>query len=139
MRKVKNHRAHGGFTLIELLLVMAILAVLAAVVVPKFVARGDQAKITAAQTDISNMKTALDACEVDTGQYPATLDGLVNNPGLNGWHGPYLEQVRKDPWGNEYIYRPQGTVNTSGYDLLSAGKNATEGDDDDITNVPVQR
>ncbi len=139
MVKNKRHRAHGGFTLIELLLVMAILAVLAAVVVPKFVARGEQAKITAASTDISNMKTAVDAYEVDTGGYPPTLDALVINPNVSGWHGPYLESVHKDPWGFDYIFRYPGTLNTQGYDLVSVGKDGQEGTADDVTNAPEAR
>lgn len=143
MQTTKGQRVSrrvSGFTLIELLLVMAILAVLAAVVVPKFVNRGEQAKITAAQTDISNMKTALDAFEVDNGQYPPTLDGLVSNTGgWNGWHGPYLEEVRKDPWGNPYIYRAPGTFNPNGFDIVSTGKDGQEGNEDDVTNAPAAK
>ena len=67
----------SGFTLIELLLVLVILAVLAAVVVPKFTRRSEQAREAAAKTDISNMETALDAFEIDTGRYPTTEEGLA--------------------------------------------------------------
>ena len=142
-----NVRARGarGFTLIELLLVMAILAVLAAVVVPKFVGRGEQAKVTAAQTDISNMKTALNAYEVDNGGFPSTNDGLqalVVNPNpsvLKNWHGPYLEEVRKDPWGNDYIYRYPGSLNPNGFDIVSVGKDGAEGTEDDVNNAPAAK
>src|SRR5579859_4968582 len=94
-----------GFTLVEMLLVLVILATLAAIVVPKMVGRGEQAKITAAQTQISNLKTALDAFEVDTGYYPKGRNGLndlmVQPRDVTGWHGPYLESIPKDPWGND--------------------------------------
>ena len=63
----KIKRRGSGFTLIELLLVMAILAVLAALVVPKFVSRGKEAQKRAAETDISSFSEALDAFEVDNG------------------------------------------------------------------------
>ena len=67
---------HRGFTLIELLLVMVILAILAVVVVPKFSGRSQQAKITAAQTDVANLELAIDLFEVDCSRYPTTEEGI---------------------------------------------------------------
>lgn len=58
----------AGFTLIELLLVLVILATLAAVVTPKFTKRSEQARITAAKTQISQFEVALDAFEIDVGR-----------------------------------------------------------------------
>ena len=69
-------RSAAAFTLIELLLVLAILTVLAAMVVPKFTRRSQQAKITAARIDIANLEVAMDAFEVDCGRYPATEEGI---------------------------------------------------------------
>ncbi|MFU8780143.1 MAG: prepilin-type N-terminal cleavage/methylation domain-containing protein, partial [Kiritimatiellia bacterium] len=40
----------AGFTLIEVLLVVVILGVLAAIVVPNFVGRGEEARISAARS-----------------------------------------------------------------------------------------
>lgn len=136
--RVRSRRANA-FTLIELLLVLVILAVLAAVVVPRLAKRGEQAKAAAAQTDISNIDTALDAFEVDTGRYPSSQEGLSalseQPSGLQGWKGPYLKKsVPNDPWGNAYVYRVPGQHNTEGYDLFSFGPNGQEGDADDITN-----
>src|ERR1700678_812524 len=76
--------ARSGFTLIELLLVMVILAILAAVIVPKFTGRTEQAKISAAKADVSSLKLALEAFETDNGRYPTSEEGLqalVSNPG----------------------------------------------------------
>ena len=80
-RNFGRWKKHGrlrrrGFTLIEVLLVLVILATLAAIVVPKFAGRSEQAKITAAQTQIANFETALDAFEVDNAYYPKGDDGL---------------------------------------------------------------
>lgn len=128
-----------AFSLIELLLVLVILAVLASIVVPKFTRRSEQARVTAAKTEISIIDGAIDAFEVDNGRYPSAQEGLSaltqQPPGLTGWHGPYLKRaVVNDPWGHPYVYRVPGQHNTEGYDLSSFGPNGQEGDDDDINN-----
>jgi len=132
-------RAAAGFTLIELLLVLVILTVLAAVVVPKFARRSEQARITAAHTDIANLGTALAAFEVDNARYPRTdegLDALVQAPAdLKEWRGPYIERgVPNDPWGNPYVYTQPGQHNVNGYDLNSFGPDGQDGTEDDIDN-----
>ena len=127
-----------GFTLIELLLVLVILGVLAAIVVPKFAGRTEQARLTAAQTQISSFSTALDAFEVDNGYYPKGRNGLIDlvqQPrDAQNWHGPYLKDIPKDPWQNDYIYECPGRHNIGSYDLMSMGPNGRSGDEDDITN-----
>lgn len=141
IKKEEKYRltSQKGFTLIELLLVMVILTVLAAVVVPKFTKRSEQARITAARADISNIEVALDAFEIDNGRYPTTTEGLkwlVDEPtNLSNWKGPYIKRgVPKDPWGNEYVYRQPGRQNTRGFDLYSYGPDGSDGGDDDIDN-----
>ena len=129
----------SAFTLIELLLVMVILVVLAAVVVPKFTGRSEQARMTAAKTDIASIDQAVEAFEVDNGRYPSNEEGLgalLTAPaGLPNWHGPYLKRtsVPVDPWGNAYVYRFPGQHNTNGPDLFSTGPDGHEGNDD-VTN-----
>lgn len=131
----------GAFTLVELLLVLVILSVLAVVVVPKFTGRSQQARITAAKTDISNIKLALSSFEIDCSRFPTTQEGLealIKEPsGVIDWkEGGYLEKqsVPKDPWGNEYVYRCPGQHHTGGYDLYSLGPDGQQGGGDDITN-----
>jgi general secretion pathway protein G len=133
MRAIHRSR-RTAFSLIELLLVLVILAVLAAVVVPKFTNRTEQARITAAKTDISMYSTALDAFEIDNGRFPSGdegLDALARNPGnLTTWKNPYVGQVKNDPWGRPYVYRYPGTNNPASYDLYSVGPDGREGNDD---------
>ena len=145
MTKSVRHRTGNrtAFTLIELLLVLVILAVLAAVVVPKFTNRSEQARVTAAKTGISSIETALDAFEVDNGRYPTSderLDALVNAPAnMQNWHGPYIKGgVPTDPWGNPYVYRYPGANNPNGFDLFSMGADGREGNDD-IANWTQQK
>lgn len=124
--------------MIELLLVLVILGILAAIVVPKFSGRTEQARITAAKTQISSFGTALDAFEVDNGYYPKGRNGLtdlVQQPrDAQNWRGPYLKDIPKDPWNNDYVYESPGRYNTSSYDIMSMGPDGRAGGDDDITN-----
>jgi general secretion pathway protein G len=138
-----NHRAarprRDGFTLIELLLVLVILGILAAIVVPKFSGRTEQARITAAQSQIATFGTALDSFEVDVGRYPKGRNGLqdlvVQPRDAQNWRGPYMKNdIPKDPWGNDYVYECPGKNNTSSYDLVSMGPDGRAGSEDDVTN-----
>jgi general secretion pathway protein G len=126
---------HSAFTLVEMLLVVTIIGILAALVIPKIVGRSEQARVTAAHADIAAIKTALDAFEVDNGFFPKNLTDLVAAPGnAKNWHGPYLEKVPSDPWGNNYVYYYPGKHNAASFDVLSVGQDAKEGTDDDIGN-----
>ncbi len=130
-----------GFTLVEMLLVLLILATLAAIVVPKFAGRTEQAKITAAQTQINSFETVLDAFEVDNGYYPKGEDGLqdlvVQPRDANKWHGPYINEVPNDPWERPYIYTCPGKYNQNAYDVLSIGPDGRSGTEDDIANYTI--
>jgi general secretion pathway protein G len=135
----EEKRHDAGFTLIELLLVMVILTALAAVVVPKFTKRSEQARITAALTDVASIEVALDAFEIDTGRYPTSTEGLtslVEQPSqVQNWRGPYIKRgVPKDPWGNAYVFVQPGKHNAHGFDLHSFGPDGRDGGGDDIDN-----
>lgn len=135
----ENKKLTAGFTLVEMLLVLVILATLAAVVIPKFAGRTQQAKVTAAQTQIANLETSLDSFEIDNGFYPNSSDGLnalVAQPNnAQDWKGPYMKKgVPTDPWGNNYVYTYPGKNNPNGYDLMSMGPDGKAGGGDDITN-----
>jgi general secretion pathway protein G len=131
-------RVQRGFTLVEMLLVLMILGVLAAIVVPKMANRGQDARIKATVTQISSFKTALDMFEVDNGYYPKGRNGLldlVQKPrDATNWHGPYLDKIPKDPWGNDYLYEFPGKHNASSFDLVSMGPDGRSGTEDDISN-----
>ncbi len=132
-------RRQRAFTLIELLLVLVILGILAAIVVPKFAGRTEQARATAAVSQISTFGTALDAFEVDMGYYPKGKNGLVDlvHPprDAQNWKGPYMKsEIPLDPWGHPYLYECPGKHNPSGYDLMSMGPDGRVGGDDDKTN-----
>ena len=141
---VRRRRRSAGFTLVELLLVLVILGILAAIVVPKFSGRTEQAQVTAAHTQISSFKTALDAFEVDTGSYPKGEDGLqqlIVAPAdlpAGAWRGPYLpSDIPLDPWQHPYVYEFPGRNNPSGFDITSMGPDGQPGTADDISNAGI--
>ncbi|MHC5061196.1 MAG: type II secretion system major pseudopilin GspG [Planctomycetota bacterium] len=131
-----------GFTLIELLLVITIISVLAAVVVPRFFGRSQEARIVAArQTIVGTFGIAMDMFEQDTGRYPRSDEGLgalVNSPQITNWRGPYLKStnVPLDPWSNEYKYSYPSELSGSAflYDIVSSGPDGVFGNNDDVTN-----
>ncbi|PLX98079.1 MAG: type II secretion system protein GspG [Desulfuromonas sp.] len=135
-------QSEKGFTFIEIMVVVIILGVLAAIVLPKFTGRTQEARINAAESQVGVFATALDAYELDNGGYPTTEQGLsalsqepTVPPTPTRWKGPYLQKaVGPDPWGGEYQYKSPGQRNPRSYDLLSYGPDKREGGGDDITN-----
>ena len=107
----------NGFTLIEVLVVVAILAILAAIVVPSIMNRPDEAKQVAARADIRAIVQSLKLYRLDNGFYPSTDQGLAalvqrptTQPVPPNWkQGGYLERLPRDPWGGDYQYLNPGT------------------------------
>ena len=136
MVKVNRRHAQDGFTLIELMVVVVILGILAAVVVPRVMDRPEQARISAARTNIRAIKASLDMYKLDNHQYPSTDQGLralVEKPSTapipEAWSA-YMDHLPRDPWGREYLYLSPGKK--AAVDVFSGGPNGRVGDDDDI-------
>jgi len=131
-------RPSNGFTLIELLLVLVILGILAGIVIPNMVGKGETARVTAAFTQIANFKTALGNFEVENGHFPRGKEGLkslVTQPGdTPNWKGPYMDEIPLDPWKHPYLYECPGKHNPATYDITSMGPDGILGTADDISN-----
>jgi len=136
-------KRRSGFTLVEVLVVVVIIGMLAALVAPRVVGRGEEAKRTAALVQIREIEQALDMYKLDSGMYPTTEQGLeslvekpTTSPEPKRWkEGGYLKKVPVDPWGKEYVYRKPGDHGE--FDLFSCGPDGEEGgegDGKDITN-----
>ena len=65
--KVKQAK---GFTLVELLIVVIILAILAAIIVPQFATSTDDAKAAALQSNLANIRSAIEFYYQEHGEYP---------------------------------------------------------------------
>jgi prepilin-type N-terminal cleavage/methylation domain-containing protein len=72
------HRGEKGFTLIELLIVVAILGIIAAVIIPNITAFMTTGRLSAANSEAENVKTAALAYYSDHEAWPATSDDLVS-------------------------------------------------------------
>jgi general secretion pathway protein G len=147
-RAPEHRRSHRpGFTLIELMVVMAILAILAAIIVPKVLGREEDARRARAVSDVESFGTALDMYKADNSEYPTTEEGLqalrVAPPSAKNWNGPYLKKaLAPDPWGNDYVYTSPGEHNPDSYDLSSMGADGQPGGDGknaDVTNWDEQQ
>jgi len=124
-------RRQRGFTLIELMVVLAIIGVLAALIVPNVLGRADDARMTAARTDVGNLMQALKLYKLDNQRYPSAEQGLkaliakpTTEPVPGNWK-PYLDKLPSDPWGRPYQYLNPGIKGE--VDVLSFGADGQAG------------
>lgn len=123
--------SEAGLTLVEMIVVLAIIALVAALIVPNVIGRPDEARVTVANTDIRTISAALKMYRLDNGDYPSSQQGLkalaerpTTPPVPSNWSSEgYLAEVPVDPWGNPYQYTAQG----GRFELKSLGKDGKPG------------
>ena len=121
-----------GFTLIEIMVVVVILAVLAATIIPQFMGATTDAKISASKSHIAELESALERFYVNMDRYPTSDEGLrvLSEPPSGDdkkWRGPYIKQLRNDPWDTPYQYKRPGVHHPSSFDLWSRGADKADG------------
>ena len=139
-RSARMSRVQRGFTLLELLVVLAILGVLGALVGPAVMEQLGGAKVKTTNIQIKDIERALDMYKLGVGRYPTTAEGiqsLVTKPGnAVGWTGPYLKELPKDGWGNNFNYTfPAANGN---FEIKSLGADNAPGGEDinaDLSNI----
>lgn len=118
--RIALNRKNSAFSLVELLIVIIIIAVLAAVAIPRFANSTTRSKESALRANLKLYRNAVELFKADTGVYPASLADLaaasapangLNSSGVStaitaaDWKGPYLQSVENDPIsGNAFTY-----------------------------------
>lgn len=109
-----------GFTLVELLMVMVIIAILAILTMPSFIAIKEKARVMRTVSELRDLEKLIVAYALDKGAFPANLADI-------GQAG------RNDPWGQPYRYGPPVrelmVLINEDFDLYSAGLNGLSEDD----------
>jgi general secretion pathway protein G len=82
-------RRARGFSLIELIVVMAIIAALLSVALPRYRGSVEHARVLALQGNLRSIRDCIDRYHEDRAVYPETLQGLVE--------AGYLKAVPVDP------------------------------------------
>lgn len=135
-----NKKKSAAFTLIEIMVVVIILGILAATIIPQFMGTTQDAKISAAKTQVSELESAVERFYVHMDRYPTPDEGLkvlVEAPtGVDQkWRGPYVKQIRNDPWGNPYQYTFPGTHHPTSFDIWSRGSDGADGGEGEAADI----
>lgn len=131
----KAYRQAAGFTLIEIIVVVAIIALMAAAILPRVMDRPEEARIAKVKQDISALESALNLYKLDNYKYPTTDQGLEalivkpTDPEPPKWkEGGYINRLPNDPWQQPYQYLSPGEHGA--FDVYSLGPDQQPSDDD---------
>ncbi len=137
-------RSRPAFTLIELMIVIAILLALGGLVLVNLMPRRQEADINLTSVQIDQIVSALKVLQLDMKRFPteeAGLAALWGNDVIHDdddderWKGKYIDQIPRDTWDSEWIYREPSEAENYPYDIVSLGPDKEEGTEDDITNL----
>jgi general secretion pathway protein G len=95
---IDGSKAERGFTLVELMVVVAIIALLAAIIIPNYVHARAQAAVSETEANIKQIATSLELYYADKQSYPPG-DGTVNPALFGGATNPYMSATPTNALG----------------------------------------
>jgi type II secretion system protein G len=99
-----------GFTLVELMVVVAIIALLAAIIIPNYVHARAQAAVSQSESNLKEIATALELYYTDHQTYPPS--GSVTPAIFGGTTNPYLTATPTNALGRQqYQYTFSAAAN----------------------------
>lgn len=159
-----NRSSQFGFSIMELLIIIAIIGILAATVLSNVGGAREKAKEAKAKVEVRNLSIAIQSLGIDSGLWSGgqTVDevacggtddviedlnaasaGISQTDGnFTEWQGPYMSQVPLDPWGHNYFFDTDYTIN--GQTAVVVGSYGPNGvganlyDTDDIIRIIVE-
>ncbi|MFQ5503494.1 MAG: type II secretion system protein GspG [Planctomycetota bacterium] len=135
MRSMQSERGQRGFTLVEIMVVVVIIGLLATVVASNVLGDVDTAKLNTVKSDISTIKDAVTRYYLKNSRIPESLEELVQED-ESGHRQLDLEEVPKDPWGNEYVLESEGG---SKFVVICYGPDQEMDTEDDITTKNMRQ
>lgn len=121
-----------GFFSIELAVAIVLFLIILAVFIPKAVEFINQGKASKAHAELAALGTAISQYQFETGKYPDKLEDLK---GTKGQYGPWMKEIHKDPWDNEYKYKHDNkgfVVYSFGADKKDSGSSLDKVSEKDI-------
>lgn len=110
-----------GFTLVELMVVMAIIALLLALALPRYFNHLENSRETILKQDLAVMRDAIDKFHGDRSRYPESLDELVSERYLRALPVDPITE-RRDTW---QTVAPEGEAAGGVYDIRSGAHGAS--------------
>lgn len=117
----RSNDREKGFTLVELMVVVAIIALLAAIVIPNYVHARAQAAVSQSEANIKQIATSLELYYADNQAYPAS--GTVNPALFGGATNSYLSSTPTNAQGHKpYAYTSiPGNGSAPSYTIVDPG------------------
>lgn len=137
LRRPPSRIAQAGMTLIEIIVVIVLIGGVIAVVGSQVINNSNKAKHKLTGVQVERIGSSIEQYNGDVGEYPQKLEDLIEDPGINGWLGPYgSEKDLKDQFGKPLEYRNPGEDGP--FDLLSYGKDGKPGGTSVDADIPYK-